>query len=167
MQCTQNNTYTKMNLCTVKWAQWDKTQSGELLGLFICVCVLRCAQLLHTILHRTDLIIYPLTLHTITIAPMMSVWGKGGMFTWKISIKTLVVVVMMSLLLCRRRQREPSPAAVLKQKMDGLRANRARWKCYSQVTWHWMMFTAAADVFLWTLFYSIIGFSLQLILILV
>jgi len=24
---TQNNTYTKMNLSTVKWAQWDKTQS--------------------------------------------------------------------------------------------------------------------------------------------
>jgi len=29
-------------------------------------------------LHRTDLIIFPLTLQTITIAPMMSVWGKGG-----------------------------------------------------------------------------------------
>jgi len=27
MQCTQNNTYTEMNLRTVKWAQWDKTQS--------------------------------------------------------------------------------------------------------------------------------------------
>ena len=27
-----------MNLSTVKWAQWDKTQSRELLGLFICVC---------------------------------------------------------------------------------------------------------------------------------
>jgi len=35
---TQNNTYTKMNLSTVKWAQWDKTQSRELLVLFICVC---------------------------------------------------------------------------------------------------------------------------------
>jgi len=23
---------------TVKWAQWDKTQSRELLVLFICVC---------------------------------------------------------------------------------------------------------------------------------
>ena len=28
--------YTKMYLSTVKWAQWDKTQSRELLGLFIC-----------------------------------------------------------------------------------------------------------------------------------
>jgi len=51
--------------------------SRELLGLFICVCIAR-AQLLHTILHRTDLIIFPLTLQTITIAPMMSIWGKGG-----------------------------------------------------------------------------------------
>ena len=59
-----------MNLSTVKWAQWDKTQSRELLGLFIC------AQLLHTILHRTDLIIFPLTLQTITIASMMSISGK-------------------------------------------------------------------------------------------
>jgi len=42
MQCTQNNTYTKMNLRTVKWAQWDKTQSRELLGLFICVCIALC-----------------------------------------------------------------------------------------------------------------------------
>jgi len=35
-------------------------------------------QLLHTILHRTDPIIFPLTLQTIIIAPMMSIWGKGG-----------------------------------------------------------------------------------------
>jgi len=42
------------------------------------VCALHCAQLLHTILHRTDLIIFPLTLQTITIALMMSIWGKGG-----------------------------------------------------------------------------------------
>jgi len=34
--------------------------------------------MLHTILHRTDLIISPLTLQTIAIAPMMSIWGKGG-----------------------------------------------------------------------------------------
>jgi len=36
--------------------------------------------LLRTILHRTDLIIFPLTLQTITIAgiaPMMSIGGKG------------------------------------------------------------------------------------------
>ena len=39
---TQSNAYTKMNLSTVKWAQWDKTQSRELLGLFICVCIALC-----------------------------------------------------------------------------------------------------------------------------
>jgi len=37
------------------------------------VCALHCAQLLR----RTDLIIFPLTLQTITIAPTMSIWGKG------------------------------------------------------------------------------------------
>jgi len=41
------------------------------------MCALHCAQLLHTILHRTDLIIFPLALQTIAIAPMMSIWGKG------------------------------------------------------------------------------------------
>ena len=82
--------HTKMNLSTVKWAQWDKTKSRELLGLFICVCI-HCAQLLHTILHRTELIIFPLTLQRITIAPMMSIWGKGDRpkashVTWEVQI---------------------------------------------------------------------------------
>ena len=65
-----------MNLRTVKWAQWDKTQSRELL---VCsyVCASHCAQLLRTILHRTELIIFSLTLQTITIAPMTSIWGNG------------------------------------------------------------------------------------------
>ena len=31
-----------MNLSTVKWAQGDKTQSRELLGLFVCVCIALC-----------------------------------------------------------------------------------------------------------------------------
>ena len=44
---TQNNTHTKMNLSTVKWAQWDKTQSRELLGLFICVCSSLCPIVVH------------------------------------------------------------------------------------------------------------------------
>ena len=44
------------------------------------VCAVHCVQLLHTMLHRTDLIIFPLALQTITIAPMMSIWGKGGGF---------------------------------------------------------------------------------------
>ena len=37
------------------------------------VCAVHCAQLLRTVLHRTDLIIFPLTLQTIIIAPMMSI----------------------------------------------------------------------------------------------
>jgi len=36
------HTYTKMNLSRVKWAQSDKTQSRELFGLFICVCIALC-----------------------------------------------------------------------------------------------------------------------------
>jgi len=37
----------KMNLSTVKWAQWDKTQSRELLILFICVCSSLCTIVAH------------------------------------------------------------------------------------------------------------------------
>jgi len=40
------------------------------------VCASHCAQLLHTILHRTDLIVFPHTLQTITIAPMMSIIAR-------------------------------------------------------------------------------------------
>jgi len=42
----------------------------------IHVCALHCAQLLHTILHKRNLIIFPLALQTITI-PMMSIEGRG------------------------------------------------------------------------------------------
>ena len=38
-----------MNLSTVKWVQWDKTQSRELLGLFICVCIALCTIAAHNI----------------------------------------------------------------------------------------------------------------------
>jgi len=38
-----------MNLSTVKWAQSDKTQSRELLGLFICVCVALCTIVAHNV----------------------------------------------------------------------------------------------------------------------
>ena len=37
------------------------------------VCAVHCVQLLHTILHRTELIIFPLALQTITK-------GRGGFF---------------------------------------------------------------------------------------
>jgi len=39
----------KMNLSTAKWAQWDKTQSKELLGLFIRVCIALCTIVAHNI----------------------------------------------------------------------------------------------------------------------
>jgi len=42
-----NTNSTQMNLCTVKWAHCDKTQSRELNCLFMCAC--DCAQLLYTI----------------------------------------------------------------------------------------------------------------------
>jgi len=45
-----------MNLNTVKWAQWDKTQSRELLGLFICVCISLCTIVAHnTAQNRPDI----------------------------------------------------------------------------------------------------------------
>jgi len=70
--------HTKMNLSKVKWTQWDKTQSRELLGLFICVCIALCTIAAHNIAqNRPDN--FPLTLQTITIAPMMSIWAKGGL----------------------------------------------------------------------------------------
>jgi len=40
---------TIMNLSNVKWAQWDRTQSRELLGLFICVCIALCTIVAHNI----------------------------------------------------------------------------------------------------------------------
>jgi len=52
---TQNNSYTKLNLSTVKWAQWDKTKSTELLGLFMCVCTALCTIAAHnTAQNRPD-----------------------------------------------------------------------------------------------------------------
>jgi len=33
---------------TVKWAQWDKTQSRQLLGLFVCVCIALCTIVAHS-----------------------------------------------------------------------------------------------------------------------
>ena len=38
-----------MNLSTVKWAQRDKTQSRELFGLFVCVCIALCTIVAHNI----------------------------------------------------------------------------------------------------------------------
>jgi len=64
------------------------------------VCALHCAQLLHTILHRTDLLIFPLTLETITIAPMMSIWGKGVSVAVTVHCQSGAVVVYIIYSLC-------------------------------------------------------------------
>ena len=61
----------------MKLAQWNKTKSRELLGLIICACSSLCTIVAHnSAQNRLD--IFPLALQTITIAPMMSIWGKGG-----------------------------------------------------------------------------------------
>jgi len=48
-------------------------------SLFICVCIALCTIVAHNIA-QTDLIVFPLTLQTITTARMMSIWGKGEEF---------------------------------------------------------------------------------------
>ena len=74
MHTTYSNTQYKNESSTVKWAQWDKTQSRELLFCSY-VCALHCAQLLHTILHRTDLIVFPLTLQAKMAEPIEMPFG--------------------------------------------------------------------------------------------
>jgi len=70
------HTCTKMNRKHSEMGQWDKTQSRELLGLFICVCIALCTIAAHnTAQNRPDL---SHTLQPITIAPMMPIWGTGA-----------------------------------------------------------------------------------------
>jgi len=38
-----------LSLSTVKWAQFDKTHSRELLGPFMCVCIALCTTVEHNI----------------------------------------------------------------------------------------------------------------------
>ena len=68
-----------MNLSTVKWAQWDKTQSRELL---VCsyVCASNSAQLLHTILRRTDLIVFPLPSRQSPLLRWRLFEGRGAQY---------------------------------------------------------------------------------------
>ena len=53
-----------MNLSTVKYEPMKSETKPNPENCLVCsyVCALHCAQLLHTILHRTDLIIFPLAL---------------------------------------------------------------------------------------------------------
>ena len=66
----------KMNLSTVKWAQWDKTQSRKLLCLFIRVWIALCTIVAHnSAQNRPDNFpSYPPDNHH---CPMMSTWGKA------------------------------------------------------------------------------------------
>ena len=65
------HTYTKMNLIsTVKWAQWDKTQSRGLLGPFICVCIALRTIVAHNIA-QNNLIIFPLRLLPSRQSPLL------------------------------------------------------------------------------------------------
>jgi len=91
-----SDTYTKMNLSTVKWAQWDKTQTRKLLGLFICVCIALCTIVVHNTAHnRPDN--FPSYLQAISIAPMMSIWGKEKMsWLWNSEIGSSVIVISFS-----------------------------------------------------------------------
>ena len=77
MHTTHSNTQYK-NQITVKWAQWDKTQSRlqRTVSLFICVCIALCTIVAHNIAqNRPDSFPpYPPDNHP---APMMSIWGKG------------------------------------------------------------------------------------------
>ena len=38
-----------LNVLQMKWAQWDKTQSRELLALFTCVCIVLSTIVVHNI----------------------------------------------------------------------------------------------------------------------
>jgi len=87
-----------MILSTVKRAQWDKSHSRELLGPFICVCIALCTTVANNIAHNRPEIFpsYP----PITIAPMMSIWGKGGPLYWnKSKLSTNIVAEERSQLL--------------------------------------------------------------------
>ena len=67
------NTYIHKN--ESKCCEMGPVRQNPIQRTVTCVhmCVLHCAQLLHTILHRTGLIIFPLTLQAITIALMTSI----------------------------------------------------------------------------------------------
>jgi len=71
-QRTQNNESKHSEMNPVRQNPIQRTVRS------VHMCALHCAQLLYTILQTTDMIIFPLTLQTITTAPMMFIWRKGG-----------------------------------------------------------------------------------------
>jgi len=71
----------KMKLSTLKWAQWDKTQSTEMLCLFICVCIALCTIAAHNIAqNRPDNFpCYPPDNHHCSDDVYLR---EGGIFSW-------------------------------------------------------------------------------------
>jgi len=74
----QNNTYKNESKHSEMGTVRQNPIQRTVRSVHVC-CTFHCAQLLLTILYRTDLIISRVTIQTITIAPMMSIWGKGVM----------------------------------------------------------------------------------------
>jgi len=76
-----------MNLSTVKWAQWNKTQSRELLGLFICVCIALCTIIAHNIAqNRPDNFpSYPLDNHHCSDDVYLREGGGREATDWRVS----------------------------------------------------------------------------------
>ena len=70
-----------MKLSTLKWAQWDKTQSTEMLCLFICVCIALCTIVAHNIAqNRPDNFpCYPPHNHHCSDDVYLR---EGGIFSW-------------------------------------------------------------------------------------
>ena len=79
-----NNTYTKMNLSTVKWTQWDKTQSRELLGPFVCVCIALCTTVVHNIAQNrpANFPSYPPDNHHCSDDVYLSEGGRDESLSW-------------------------------------------------------------------------------------
>jgi len=59
-----------------------------------------CTIVAHKLHRITDLIIFPLALQTITIAPMMSIWGKWGSILWELLLLGVLYTFFIYLFTC-------------------------------------------------------------------
>jgi len=76
-----------MNLSTVKWAQWDKTQSRELLGLLVCACIALYTIVAHNIAQKRpdNFLSYPPDSHHCSGDVYFS---EGAAFIFRILVKS-------------------------------------------------------------------------------
>jgi len=103
-------------------------------------------------LHRTDLIVFPLTLQTITTARMMSIWGKGGACRPTNSVKALKVTKNVQQLLTKalfqnkqrmriKRQRANlgslEMAVKMKWGMHLVKISQKHWQMYRDLQKSW------------------------------